>query len=86
MNHQQQPSYGGGGGGYPGQSYHQQAPAPSNPYGYSHSPQPSQQYNSPAPQQGYNVRFHLDGDAFRFASHRIIYHDGTEVADTDLAF
>ncbi|CEJ54368.1 Putative Metacaspase-1 [Penicillium brasilianum] len=52
MHHQQQ-SY----GGYPGQSYHQQGPPPpqSNPYGYSHSPQPPQQpYGSPAPPHGYN--------------------------------
>ncbi|KAJ5500328.1 Peptidase C14 caspase catalytic [Penicillium expansum] len=59
MNHQQQPSY----GGYPGQSYHQQPhqqqqppPQQSNPYGYSHSPQPSQQpYGGHAPQQSYNA-------------------------------
>ncbi|KAJ5157371.1 Metacaspase-1 [Penicillium canariense] len=54
MHHHQQ-SY----GGYPGQSYQQQAPPPqqSNPYGYSHSPQPPQQpYGSPAPPHGYNVR------------------------------
>ncbi|KGO41353.1 Peptidase C14, caspase catalytic [Penicillium expansum] len=59
MNHQQQPSY----GGYPGQSYHQQPhqqqqppQQQSNPYGYSHSPQPSQQpYGGHAPQQGYNA-------------------------------
>jgi hypothetical protein len=84
MHHQQQPSYGGGGGGYPGQSYHQQAPAPapSNPYGYSHSSQPPQQYGSPAPQHGYNVRSHLDGDTFRIAS----YYAGTQIVDMDLVF
>ncbi|KAJ5208344.1 hypothetical protein N7449_002723 [Penicillium cf. viridicatum] len=57
MNHQQQPSY----GGYPGQSYHQQPhqqppPQQSNPYGYSHSSQPSHQsYGGHAPQQSYNA-------------------------------
>ncbi|KAJ5085429.1 Metacaspase-1 [Penicillium argentinense] len=51
MHHPQQPSY----GGYPGQSYHQQAPPPANPYGYSHSPQPPQHpYGSPAPPHGYS--------------------------------
>lgn len=60
MHHQQQPSYGGG---YPGQSYHQQGPPPSNPYGYSHSPQPPQQpYGSPAPQHGYNVSFFFNSN------------------------
>ncbi|KAJ6055965.1 hypothetical protein N7444_005063 [Penicillium canescens] len=54
MHHQQQPSY----GGYPGQSYHQAPPPPqqqSNPYGYSHSPQPPQQPYGAPPQHGYNV-------------------------------
>ncbi|KAJ5710094.1 hypothetical protein N7493_009686 [Penicillium malachiteum] len=50
--HPQQQAY----GGYPGQQYHQQAPPPQNPYGYSQSSQPVQQpYGSPAPQQGYNA-------------------------------